>query len=226
MKKKPEIVLLNIVFVGNFNPVIFTPAWFASKNLIGETESESANVRIIHSDIAIFELPWFQFHATRDRFSVVSEQEAYFPSVFDLAVGTFQLLQDTPIQVMGINRGFHIQCDSEEEWHRFGYFLAPQTPWQGVFRRKSALKRIEITEKYSTENPSDGRLTVIVEPSGRVRFGLFFLINDHYSVDSQQKPVGSKKIISALKEKWEESDNKSKMVIKTITDNFLNKGQI
>ena len=215
--------MLNIIFIGNFNPVIFAPAWFASKGLLGETESESANVKIIHSDISIFELTWFQFHATRDRFSIISEQEAYFPAIFDLAVGTFQLLEHTPIQAMGINRGSHIRCDSEEEWHNFGHFLAPQTPWQDVFINESALKRVEIVEKYPTENPLAGRLTVIVEPSGRVRPGVFFLINDHYSIDSYQKTIGCKKIISTLKENFEESNKKSENAVNTIIANFLNR---
>ncbi|MBW1649390.1 MAG: hypothetical protein JRJ44_01690 [Deltaproteobacteria bacterium] len=221
MKQKAEIQMADIVFIGSFNPAIFSPAWFASKKLIGETESEGSDVKVIHPDITMFELPWFRFYTTRDHFSVLSEQEVYFSSVFDLAVGTFQLLEHTPIQAMGINREFHIQCDSEKEWHDFGHLLAPQSPWEGILKKESALKKIEICEKYSPENPLDGKLTVIVQPSNRVRFGVFFSINDHYSIDAQEKASGSKKIISRLQKKWKESNEKSETIVSAIIDKFL-----
>ena len=41
MKRKPENRRSEVVLLGDFNPKIFSPAWFAAQELIGEKESEA-----------------------------------------------------------------------------------------------------------------------------------------------------------------------------------------
>lgn len=219
MLKKPEILKLDIVLIGDFNPKIYTPAWFSAYDLIGKIESEDANIEVVHQDVTIFNLDWFRLQVTRERFSIFTEQEAYFDKLIDLVVQTFTVLPHTPISAIGLNWGGHFKTDSVEEWHNLGYYLSPQAPWDNVFE-DSALLRIEITEKHKLENPSKGHLGVRVQPSNTVLNGVFVNVNDHYSLQEPDKAIGCSEIISTLERNRNESGNKFKSVIENLFDNF------
>lgn len=179
MKMKPEIQYSDIVLIGDFNPVIFSPTWFACHDLIGETEAESAEIQLIHSDVSIFSLSWLRMQITRERFSVFTEHEAYFPILRDLVIGAFRLLSHTPIKALGLNRGLHFKFDSEKKYHNFGHFLAPQSPWKNIFEDSGMLK-LEVVEKNQPKDLSVGSLRIRVEPSSRVHPGVFFNVNKHF----------------------------------------------
>jgi hypothetical protein len=57
-KSKAEIRGISIVFLGDFNPIIFQPSWFVSENLMTKAESDSADVQIVHADVTNFQLAW------------------------------------------------------------------------------------------------------------------------------------------------------------------------
>lgn len=219
MKKKPEIQRLEIALLGDFNPKIFSPSWFAVQDLIGETESESADIEVIHSDVAIFNLSWCRLQVTRDRFGIFSEQEAYFQILKDLVIGTFKKLEHTPVRALGINSGMHIKCDSEEEWHNFGHYLVPQRPWVNIFN-DSAMMRVEMVEKHPPTDLLKGTLRIRVEASTRVIPGIFININDHYGIEERDNLVGCKKLINRFLENREASKQKTDEAINNIIKNF------
>ena len=219
MKKKAEILRLDIVLLGDFNPKIFSPAWFSNIDLIGEKESEEANVELIHQDVSIFSLDWCRFQVTRDRFSIFTEQEAYFTKLIDLVIQTFTYLSHTPIVALGANWGGHYKADSEEEWHRFGHFLAPQIPWLNIFENPAVFK-IEIMEKHPEIYSSFGKKQVRVEPSGQVNHGVFINLNDHYELEPDAKRVGCSEMISLFENNREKSSQKYTNLVQTLFDNF------
>jgi hypothetical protein len=55
---KSEIDGHTIVFVGSFNPQIFQPAWFASRNLLKKEEADGAKIEIINRQLVIFSSGW------------------------------------------------------------------------------------------------------------------------------------------------------------------------
>jgi hypothetical protein len=220
MKRKPEIKRIDVVLLGNFNPQIFSPAWFAAHELIGEQESEAAELEIIHSDVTIFTLPWCRLQVTRERFSIMTEQEAYFGVLYDLVAATFKLLEHTPVFAFGYNWESHFKCDSEKEWHNFGYYLVPNEPWKDIFK-DSGMIRVEVVEKISPEDPLEGALRIRVEPSNRIKPGIYFNINDHYRVVDEKKVIGCKTIINKFIDNWEISQNKSAKAIDAIFEKFL-----
>ena len=79
---------MSIVFLGDFNPKIFQPAWFAQENLIRAQEAEAADIKIINPEIVIFEFEWLSVQITRDRCIFGTTQEAYYEIVRDLCLGT------------------------------------------------------------------------------------------------------------------------------------------
>lgn len=222
MKKKREIQYVDIVFLGDFNPSIFSPAWFAVHDLIGETEAETAEVQLIHSDVAVFSLSWCRVQITRERFSILTEQEAYFQFLFDLVIGTFQLLSHTPIRALGLNRGTHVKLDSEKQWHAFGHFLVPNAPWENVLDDSGMLK-VEVTQKHPPKDPLDGVLRIKIEPSNRLDPGVLFNINKHFETQNP-KETGCKEIVGKLKEQWQDFNIQAENAVDRILTNFGKRG--
>ena len=48
MRIEPEISGVSVVLLGDFNPAIFTPAWFALHDLLPESVADDADLRIAH----------------------------------------------------------------------------------------------------------------------------------------------------------------------------------
>lgn len=212
MTTRPEIQGLSIVLLGDFNPKIFQPAWFAAQGLIGPQESEEAqaSVEIIHPDVAIFRLDWLTLQVTRERFLAATAQEAYAEAVRDLVLGTFTLLRHTPAGVMGINREMHFRMRSETEWHAFGDRLAPKAPWNDVLK-KPGMRRLDMEGVRPDDLP--GYIRVRVEPSAKIRPGVYFHVNDHYTVADPTTVVGCDQMIDILGVRWDESVVRSRTII-------------
>ncbi len=120
----------SIVCVGTFNPAIFHPAWLAARSLIQETEAEGAEVRVITPDVAEFRLKWVQVQVLRERLTAGTETPDDFPLLRDLVVGTFRLLEHTPVTGVGLNRQMHFRVEDSEAWHHIGHVLAPKVIWR------------------------------------------------------------------------------------------------
>lgn len=202
---------MSIVLLGDFNPKIFQPAWFAHENLIRAPEAEAADIKIINPEIVIFELEWLSVQITRDRCIFGTTQEAYYEIVRDLCLGTFKLLRHTPIQKMGINRDYDFRMNSLEEWHAFGHKVAPKEIWNSILK-KSGL--ISLTIEGIREDGLKGYIRVKVEPSKRVHPGIYIQVNDHYETD--ESSIGCERMISVLESAWIISNDKSELIISNI----------
>jgi hypothetical protein len=202
---------MSIVFLGDFNPKIFQPAWFAQENLIRDQEAEAADIKIINPEIVIFEFEWLSVQITRDRCIFGTTQEAYYEIVRDLCLGTFKLLRHTPIQKMGINRDYHFRMNSLEEWHAFGHKVAPKELWNNILKTPGLTT---LTIEGMREDGFKGYIRVKVEPSKRVHQGIYIQVNDHY--ETEEPLIGCDKIISILEASWIKSNDKSELIINNI----------
>src|SRR3989304_7099258 len=114
MRHPPDKYTRSIVILGDFNPKIFQPSWFAAENLIGKQEAEGAVVSVVHSDISIFSIEWARLEILRERFFAETTQQPYDKALRDLVLGTFTILRHTPLRLMGINTTMHFRVESEE----------------------------------------------------------------------------------------------------------------
>jgi len=208
---QPIIQGMNIVLLGDFNPKIFQPAWFAAEQLIRVPEAEGADIKIINPEVVIFDLDWLEVQVTRDRCIFTTSQEAYYEVVRDLCIGTFRLLRHTPLRKMGINRDVHFRMKSVDEWHEFGHRLAPKELWNSILKNPG-LKSMTI--EGVREDGLRGYMRVKVEPSTRIQPGIYFQINDHYETD--KSVIGSEDIINMLESSWDQSMGKSEVIINSI----------
>ena len=74
----------SVVFLGDFNPVIFHPEWYLRHGLINEDEGKKAKVEVIMNDVAIVQLQWAVVEVMRERYTAQSNDESHFDPLRDL----------------------------------------------------------------------------------------------------------------------------------------------
>ncbi len=194
---------VSIVLIGNLNPAIFHPSWFASHNLLRPEEADAANINIVHPDVASFKTEWLEVNIVRERLQIGTVQESYYETLRDLAVGILGLLSHTPIRVMGINRDFHFDLVSEDLWNGLGHRLVPKDDWNPLLKSPGMQNLV-----VQGVRPDDlkGYLRVTVQPSARTKYGVFIEVNDHYILKTDEKEAeGANKAKVILSERWNES---------------------
>jgi hypothetical protein len=209
----PEIQGVSIALLGDFNPKIFQPAWFAAQGLLRQQEADEATINIIHSDVVSFSLPWLTLEVIRERFVVATSQEPYVKVMRDLVLGAFQLLQHTPLHKLGINADMHFRMDSEKSWHAFGDLLAPKEIWKDLLKTPGI--RSYTMEGQRPDNYR-GYIRVKIEPSVKILPGVYFQVNDHYEVETSRPGIGANEILAIFEHAWDESLTRSKNIASTL----------
>ena len=199
-----EIEAHTIVALGSFNPAIFQPLWFSNHHLIRQEEAENAKIQIIQSQaqVAVFETEWFSLQAFGERFALESSDPTKHLPLRDLARGTFQILEHTPIRACGFNRHIHFRIASEEEWHEFGHHYAPKESWHDLLVRPGLRS---LTIQGTREECSAKRIEIKVEPSAKVHPGVFIHVNQHYNIEEGPEAGEKDRILvflAALNDEW------------------------
>ena len=203
---KPEISGHSIVFRGNFNTRIFQPSWFAGEGIIRKTESDNADIEVIHRDISIFSIGWLRLQVTQDSFNASTTQEPYFEIMRDFAISTFEVLVHTPIKMMGINFDMHVRISNEESFDRFinGFILNSMA--SSVFNEPSLSSYVISDKRLSSYK---GQVKIKLEKSTKLDRGLYISINDHFEAENIESVLGAKEMLLILKNEWESSYSRS-----------------
>ena len=225
----PEIVGVNIVLLGDFNPAIFSPTWFAAKGLIRQGAVDGAEVRVIHQEVADFTAEWVRVQVTRDRFSATTLQ-APFARLRNLVHGVFrECLFHTPLRAFGINYSVHFLVDSPETRDRLGTALVPLEPW-GPWRERlnlggphGGMTSLRMSQLRPADRDQGGQINVVVEPSSRVGSsrgtGVFVSINDHFAGGGD-----AEELMAALAGEFEASLGQSEQIVDHIMSLAQSKG--
>ena len=194
MRIEPEISGVNVVLLGDFNPAIFTPAWFALHGLLPESVADSAELHVANPQVTNFVADWLRLQVTVDRFFVETLQAPHI-RLRDLVARVFkEYLHHTPLRAFGINRDVHFRVKSSTEQDRIGRMLAPVEPW-GAWGRDLGLDgeyggMTSLTMSGVPEGrPTGSQINVTVEPSYRIsnrRTGVYVRVNDHYAIDNAE----------------------------------------
>ena len=208
-----EISGASIVLLGSFNPAIFQPEWFARHDLLPATMAEAAKINVIAPMISDFETERVRLQVTSDRFTALSNPNAAPEGLRDLVLGTFFLLEHTPVTALGLNREMHFSVASEEEWHRVGDKLAPKEGWNGVLDGRPGMRALLITTQRGDELGSI--IGVRVEPSAKIKPGVFFAVNEHYPAPKVE-PL--KNLMGIVRDRWEEGGQYAARIADHIMD--------
>lgn len=173
----------SIVVRGIFNPVVFSPAWFADGELIGKTELENADVEVISQEIASFRMGWLRFTATRDTLQLGTEEVEELPRLRDAAIGVLKILTHHPISVLGINRDTHTLVDSPEALNRLGDTITPKGVWTDFLDTPGMRS---VTMWGARSDTWKGRVNVRVEPSVAFPVAAFVSVNDHFELVKEE----------------------------------------
>lgn len=184
----PELSTCNIVFVGNFNPVIFNPDWLLTQEILSQEEYNNSEVGVIHSELSKITFESYIIEVTKNRV-VFETNEAPFVRILDLATSIFGgLLPHTPIKQLGINRHIHFPL-GRDQLDIIGKTLAPQNVWgewgdqiEGGSERKIHGGMRSLTmEQRKLDDRDDGYLRVTAQPSNKIK-GLYLYTNDHFEI--------------------------------------------
>ena len=200
-----------IVLIGSFNPRIFHPLWFSQQELVPPSEADGADVKLIHEQASALKMGPFSLQVFTDRFqaNVVEPQDSV--PLRDLVVGTFTVLQHTPIEQMGINRQLHFVKDGPFSWEAFEEALVPKTDvWRSLSNVSTRI--VELRSDREDDDASEGFVGVRVEPSVREPGGVYMQVNDHYEVTTDETPHGAEDIIGLLAKQFEKSLQRAKVI--------------
>ncbi|MDR7038451.1 hypothetical protein J2X36_003215 [Methylobacterium sp. BE186] len=225
MRIEPEFGGLSIILVGNFNPAIFSPQWFARCGIVSEAEAEAAELGVIHPEIAAFIVGGKNIQIETTRFSVETT-EAPWVSSCDLITRTFgDYLSYTPITRFGINRHVHFRVDSEETRNKIGRRLAPITPW-GEWgatiatlpkERRGGCVDISMQEPW-IDNEWRGHVQATIQPSAKLpgNTGIYMGVNDHHELIAVNPGEGSERAMRRLADCFDGSIRKAEWIVDQI----------
>jgi hypothetical protein len=215
MSPTPQLRGLTLVLIGEFNPTIFHPRWFASEGLLTDEEASTANVQVVHSDVTVFQLPWIQLVVERQRMQASCTAQPYFDRVVETCHRTLEILRHTPISSLGINNEAHFKASSEQNWHELGHKLAPKELWANFFpspgMQSLTIRQAPRMDEYK------GYVQVAIEPSARIKQGVYLGVNDHFECGES---LGATLATSILQAKWATSVVFAEDVYKRIVEDL------
>ena len=223
MRIEPEITGASLVLLGNFNPSIFTPAWFGWHNLLPDRAVDVAELKIAQPQITAFRADWLELQIVPERFYISTTQPP-FVRLQDLGVRVFrEKLSHTPVHSMGINRQVHFLVNSTDQRDRIGRQLAPVEPWGDWGKAlqpdgyHGGMTSLTMTQVNIEGRSPGGLLNVTVQPSNRVGLkgntGVFVEVNDHYTVEDRKSQNATSDILDLLEEVFEDSLLRAEQII-------------
>lgn len=178
---EPEQTILSVVLTGEFNPSIFHPAWFSQNELLPQQETDSVEEMICTNEVSTFVLDDVHFQVERQRFGLTTKDASKGPFIRDLALGTFGLLEHTPLAALGLNLDLRYALESEDSWHKVGHALAPKSYWEGILSDPGMMG---VSVRGKRPDCDADRVDIRVRPVAGIKNGVFVGINQHYQIET------------------------------------------
>ena len=201
-KLDPEQQVFAVVILGNFNPAIFHPLWYAQNGLIPEQEIGDATDLVTTDEVSTFQLNDVHFQVERHRFGLTSKDPSKLPYLRDLAMGSFTLLEHTPLTALGLNSDFRFSLPSAEDWHAVGDRLAPKMCWASIIEKPGMLG---VSMQGKRPDCPAARISIRLQPASGLDYGVFVAINQHYDIETEQRrsiALRNAEVMRVLRDDW------------------------
>ncbi len=203
----------SLVVLGGFDPLLFHPQWFRSEGLLGKEETEQAEVKVIHPEVAHWSTDWLEVQVTPGRFLARANVESAADSLRDIVMGTLQVLDKTRTTALGLNRSMHFDVGGEDNWHRVGHTLAPKALWSQHLKQRPGMKLLQI-EQTQRDDGLAGKVVVSVQPSTKYKHGVFFDVNNE--VSNAQNETGTAVFVTTIREHWKRLFDESRSMAESV----------
>jgi len=203
----------SIVLRGHFNPAIFQPSWFAAQGMLSREAVDAAEIQIISPQVTAFSVNEIDLQVTDDRFSIGTPDASAHEVMRDLVLGAFTVLRHTPLTMMGLNVTAHLQCTSEEAWHKLGHAVSPKGFWGNLLVSPGTRSLVVQGER---PDKRAGYVQVRVEPSLRVQPGVFVDVNDHFESGATEPGAGWPVFSEIIRAEWSTSRDRATALIEHI----------
>lgn len=206
---------VSVVIIGNFNPVIFQPKWFSANAIISESDADSAQIEVVHSQLTSFSLGWLLLRVESGRFVAEVNQPPYI-GLQDFVLKTFRdALSHTPCRQVGLNLRTRVSMATYEQRDKIGRTIAPIEPWckwgelmdhvppddpdhGGVLSQRMRIPRL------AEQGELNGRIEVTIEPTQDVLRGISVLVNSHFEIGEDSGDVaGAEPIMGAIERNFD-----------------------
>jgi hypothetical protein len=215
---KPDVKSASIVLLGNFNPSIFHPQWFAAHGVISQSEADDeSDLKIATPQVTSFSLTWGNVQVTSDQFVISCKNPSLFTMLQDFVLKTFDILGHTPVSSMGINLEQKWLSTNKAEHQSFGDKIVPKKKWD--FMSKPGLRDIVMEEQQRPDDYS-GYVQARIQALREKQYSVLISINDHYFIPKYETSLGAEPIMEILRENWTTSKERSETIIKHVIENF------
>lgn len=173
-----------IVLLGQFNPPIFQPAWFALHGIITEDDATDPVDMYLDADSSFFKTGLFGCEVSRDRFRVFSVPTTERrEQMSDVVVPAFKLLYHTPIAAVSMICFRHVPSD-EYLWTDVGPRLVPSSPWEEIMGTGAKVDRVIVQQPTSAAD-YEGLRGIAIEPSRLLEGGTYVSVTHQYSLSGE-----------------------------------------
>lgn len=214
---------ISIVFVGQFNPVIFSPEWLRRMEVVSADNLDAAAIEVIHRALSKFSVGEFSIEVTEGRFVITSESEP-FVMVQDTVSKIFgEHLKHTHLHQMGINYHETFTLPNIATREKLGRQLAPIEPWGEFGLRMESdnpkllggMSSLEMQE-FICRHRSDTDFRKVSITASRTPdpfCSVSMRVNDHYNPVEESPENNSQRLIDILNLEFENSIRQAKLIV-------------
>ena len=220
MRIEPEVSGVSVQLLGEFNPALFTPHWFAYNDLLPRELADSAELEASNGSMT-FTADWLAFKVDPERLAAATVQAPY-SRVCDLLARAFRehLCRHTPLTALGINRDIIFRVGDRSDQDHIAATLAPVQAWEAAQNGARAGVLSQTTIQVELEAGLSSRVSVQVEPYHIGPAGersVLVSVQDYYDMQrTGADSAGCRRCIGLLARNFDSSLKRSDEIVDSV----------
>ncbi len=210
-----DLTAMQVVVIAPFSPRALQPLELRGLGVLSDEDVLEAEFDCLFEDLMTFRLPWMQ--ATFETGRLVADTDPSNPkpeAIRDFVVLLLRSTKIRGIKAIGINHDLHFPVSDEQVWHKVGHKLAPKEDlWDHVLDHPG-MEGISVSGLR--KDGKLGKMTVRVEPSRRLKFGIYVNVNDHFIADEASQEGSALWFSDLLQSSWLASERRANDVFAMI----------
>lgn len=179
----------SIVLVGEFDPLVLTPHWFAKQGMIPQEDiDENLAIELVYKDLTKFSLANIYVEIQPSTLILRSDHPSFDYRIHDLALSILSALKDCKVRALGLNLYTDVYFDSLDYWHSVGDLITPKDIWYKAIPESEKIGMANVQMQIKKPEGEQGLYNFTVgwlETPKAIRFS----INNHYD---DKQPAASK----------------------------------